>query len=115
MAFSRQEYCTGLPFPSPGDLRDPGIEPRSPTLQGDSLPSEPPVNATRLCFSSFAKLTFHEDNTHCPLGLQGDQSGQSERKSTLKIHCKFCAEAPILWPPDAKSQLTGKDSEAGED
>ena len=32
MGFSRQEYCSGLPFPSPGDLPDPGIEPRSPTL-----------------------------------------------------------------------------------
>ena len=42
MGFSRQEYWSGLPFPSPGDLPDPGIEPRSPTLQADSLPSEPP-------------------------------------------------------------------------
>ena len=42
MEFSRQEYWSGLPFPSPGDLPDPGIEPRSPTLQADSLPSEPP-------------------------------------------------------------------------
>ena len=33
MEFSRQEYWSGLPFPSPGDLPDPGIEPRSPTLQ----------------------------------------------------------------------------------
>ena len=40
--FSRQEYWSGLPFPSPGDLPYPGIEPRSPTLQTDSLPSEPP-------------------------------------------------------------------------
>ena len=40
--FSRQEYWRGLPFPSPGDLRNPGIEPRSPALQVDSLPSEPP-------------------------------------------------------------------------
>ena len=42
MEFSRQEYWSGLPFPSPGDLFDPGIEPRSPTLQTDALPSEPP-------------------------------------------------------------------------
>ena len=41
MGFSRQEYWSGLPFPSPGDLPDPGIKPRSPTLQADSLPSEP--------------------------------------------------------------------------
>ena len=41
MEFSRQEYWSGLPFPSPGDLPDPGIEPRSPALQVDTLPSEP--------------------------------------------------------------------------
>ena len=41
MGFSRQEYWSGLPFPSPGDLPDPGIEPGSPALQVDSLPSEP--------------------------------------------------------------------------
>ena len=40
--FSRQEYWSGLPFPSPGDLPDPGIEPRSPTLQADALTSAPP-------------------------------------------------------------------------
>ena len=42
MGFSRQEYWSGLPFPSPGDLPDPGIEPGSPALQADTLPSEPP-------------------------------------------------------------------------
>ena len=42
MEFSRQEYWSGLSFSSPGDLPDPGIEPRSPTLQADSLHSEPP-------------------------------------------------------------------------
>ena len=42
MEFSRQEYWSGLPFPSPGDLPDPGIEPGSPTFQADALPSEPP-------------------------------------------------------------------------
>ena len=41
MGFPRQEYWSVLPFPSPGDLPDPGIEPRSPTLQADSLLSEP--------------------------------------------------------------------------
>ena len=42
MGFSRQEYWSGLPCPSPGDLPDPGIEPRSPALRADTLPSEPP-------------------------------------------------------------------------
>ena len=42
MEFSRQEYLSGLPFPSPEDLPDPGIEPRSPALWADTLPSDPP-------------------------------------------------------------------------
>ena len=42
MGFSRQEYWSGLPFPSPGDLPDAGTEPRSPALQADGLTSEPP-------------------------------------------------------------------------
>ena len=42
MKFSWQEYWSGLPFPSPGDLHDPGVEPGSPALQADSLPFEPP-------------------------------------------------------------------------
>ena len=42
MGFPRKEYWSGLPFPSPGNLPDPGIEPGSHALQADSLPSEPP-------------------------------------------------------------------------
>ena len=42
MGFVRQEYWSGLPFPSPGDLPDPGIKPRSPALQADSLLTELP-------------------------------------------------------------------------
>ena len=41
MGFSRPEYWSGWPFPSPGDLPNPGIKPRCPTLQADSLPAEP--------------------------------------------------------------------------
>ena len=44
MEFSRQEYWSGFPFPSPGDLPNPGIEPGSPALQADTLPSEPPLH-----------------------------------------------------------------------
>ena len=49
MEFSRQEYWSRLPFPSPGDLPDPGIEPRSPTLQADASPSEPPGKPYLCC------------------------------------------------------------------
>ena len=49
MGFSRQEYWSGLPFPSPGDLPDPGIEPGSPTSEADALTSEPPGKILFLC------------------------------------------------------------------
>ena len=45
MGFSRQEYRSGSPFPSPEDLPDPGMEPRSPALQADALPSELPLES----------------------------------------------------------------------
>ena len=49
MEFSRQEYWSGFPFPSPGDLSDLRIEPGSPTLQADVLASEPPGKPTQEC------------------------------------------------------------------
>ena len=49
MGFSRQEYQSGLPFPSPGDLPDPEIEPGSPALQADTSPSEPPGKMCHNC------------------------------------------------------------------
>ena len=57
------EYWSGLPFPSPGDLPDPGIEPRSPALQADSLPAEPPgmpysAKATTI-FAYLINFKFH--------------------------------------------------------
>ena len=47
IGFSRQEYWSGLPLPSPGDLPDPGIEPRSPTLEAGALTSEPSGTVTK--------------------------------------------------------------------
>ena len=44
MEFCRQDYWSGLPFPSPGDLPDPMIEPGCPALRADALPSKPPGN-----------------------------------------------------------------------
>ena len=56
MEFSRQKYWSEYSFPSPGDLSDPGIEPRSPTLLADSLPSEPPGNIYLLNLGVYKKL-----------------------------------------------------------
>ena len=47
MGFPRQEYWSGLPFPSPGDLPDPGIKPRSPALAGGFFTTEPPGKPIR--------------------------------------------------------------------
>ena len=55
MGFSRQECWSGLPFPSPGDLSNPGVEPRSPALQADALPSEPPGNG-------ITQQAYHQKN-----------------------------------------------------
>ena len=50
MGFSRQEYWSGLPFHSPEDVPEPEVEPMSPALQADSLPSEPSGKAYKFCF-----------------------------------------------------------------
>ena len=54
--FSRQEYWSGLPCPPPGALPNPGIEPRSPTLQADSLPTEPPGRPKQTGLGSLSLL-----------------------------------------------------------
>ena len=61
MGFPRQEYWSGLPFPSPGDLPDPGIEPGSPSLQADSLLSEPPGKSKK---ENIYKLFLSSDFRH---------------------------------------------------
>ena len=58
MGFSRQEYWSGLPFPSPGDLSDPGIEPRSPTLGAKALTSEPPGKPKKDIKNETAECSF---------------------------------------------------------
>ena len=58
MRFSRQEYWSGLPFPSPGDLPNPGIKPRSPTLKADALTSEPPGKPTKLLLINFYYVQY---------------------------------------------------------
>jgi len=63
MGFSRQEYWRGLPFHSPGQLPDPGIEPRSSALQVDSLPSKPPGNPFLEDIILQKLLTICEKNT----------------------------------------------------
>ena len=63
--FSRQEYWSGLPFPSPGDLPDPGIKPRFPVLQADSLPFEPHKNKQKSHIGTQVHICIFWLLTHC--------------------------------------------------
>ena len=76
--FPRQEYWSGLPFCSPGDLPNPGIEPQSPTLQADSLPSEPPGKS--FLPLTFEQLEIHQNGIsfflHSRLRLKGPRGGR---------------------------------------
>ena len=75
MGFSRQEYWSGLPFPSPGDLPDPGIKPGSPALEADALTSETPGKPHQLYSINYIgiqlilPLVFHEWENEKPLKI----------------------------------------------
>ena len=80
IGFSRQEYWSGLPFPSPGDLPNPGIEPGSPALQADTLPSEPPWALIKKKLSAKELMLLNcgvgKDSWES-FGLQGDPTSPS--------------------------------------
>ena len=77
MEFSRPEYWSGLPFPSPVDLPNPGIEPRSPTLQADSLPDKPQGKPLLLTAAAAAATSLQSCLTLCD-PIDGSPPGSSE-------------------------------------
>ena len=89
MEFSRQEYWSGQPFPSPGDLPNSGVKPRSPALQADSLPAEPPgklkntgVDCLSLLQGIFLTQESNQGFLHCrrilyQLSYQGSPISQN--------------------------------------
>ena len=101
--FSRQECWSGLPFPSLGDLPNPGIKPRSPTLQVDSLPSEPPgkprkagVGSLSLLQGNFPTQKLNRGLLHCRQILyQLSYKGSACLKGTPKFGSLLNAQ--ILW------------------
>ena len=137
MGFSRQKYWSGLPFPSPGDLPNPGLEPGSPTLYTDALPSEPPgkspysqrygfssshvwmwemdhkedLASKNWCFWTVVLEKTLESPLDCkeikPANPKGNQPWIFIGRSEAE------AEALILWIPDKKSRLNRKDPDAG--
>ena len=66
MGFSRQEYWSGLPFPSPGDLPNPGIEPGFPTLEADALTSEPPGKPLCILYDNLNRFWSFESQIFFP-------------------------------------------------
>ena len=71
MEFCRKEYWSGLPFPSPGNLPNPGIKPRSPTLQADTLLCEPPGKHLLWLSAAYSHILgisheFHTETFHLP-------------------------------------------------
>ena len=70
MGFSRQEYWSGLPFPSPGDRPDPGIKPGSPAFQADALTSEPPGKRTE---EDLGSILVREDALEEGMEMTGQQ------------------------------------------
>ena len=94
MGFSRQEYWSGLPCPPPGDLPNPGIKLRSPTLQVDSLPSEPPGSPRILEWVAypFSRGTFQPRNqtrVSCIAGeLFSCWATREALENSIRIFCK---------------------------
>ena len=87
MGFSRQEYWSGLSFPFPGDLPDPGIEPRSATLQADTLTSVPPGKEEAPKFSNQLTLMWDtEQRMKVSLKCVSIKHQKMESESSLLFH-----------------------------
>ena len=104
MKFSRQEYWSVLPFPSPGDLPEPGIESVCPALQANALPSEPPGKPSR-------SLSIHQPMLPNPwyvLGLEDAVMVPDLQVPTGCVHAKWLQSCPTLWHPmDCSSSVRG--------
>ena len=121
--FSRQAYWSGLPCPPPEDLPNPGIEPRSPTLQADSLPSEPPgkpmsneVGSLPLLQGIFPTQILNPGLPHCRQILYHLSHHESPRELE-QVACPFSGDlpkpgiepgSPALMPDSLPAELPGK-------
>ena len=85
MEFSRPEYWSGQPFPSPGDLPNPGIEPRSPSLQADSLPAEPQGMPSIIAISFKLVLLFHLWASYLHISLFSTQQSAWSVKTLARL------------------------------
>ena len=85
MGFPRQEYCSGLPFPPPGDLTDPGIEPESPALGGRFFTTEPP-GSYQYDLKLYEEIKCLEQVTQAIPGSLGSTSGQTRKGTRGKLN-----------------------------
>ena len=91
MGFSRQEYWSGLPFPSPGDLPNPGIELGSPVLQTDALPSEPPGKPNQCKYRSKGLTGMITYNSSISFEIF------IEYTKKRNVHTKSYLVSPLSW------------------
>ena len=96
MGFSRQEYWSGLPFPSPGDLPDPGTKPRSPALQADDLPTELCLVQKLINKIPHINKTCDQPNRHRENVLQNSTPIHSKKLSKPRIKGNSCNLMYIL-------------------
>ena len=111
MGFSRQEYWNGLPFHSPGDLLDPGIEPRCPTLWADSLPSEPPGKPIRL--SKLTCLCMYTHTHRTGQHLKGEAVFVNQAYNPKVLPCQGHQPPPHLTLPHPPCKLTSQQPPRG--
>ena len=109
MEFSRPEYWNGQPFPSPGDLPNPGIEPMSPTLQANSLPAEPQgkpknteVGSLSLLQRIFPTQELNRGLLHCrwilyQLSYEGGPRGTYSFWMMIKVISNVQCEGDKCW------------------
>ena len=104
MEFSRQDYWSGLPFPSPGELPNPGIKPGSPELQADSLPSKPPGKP---CKKDGRALNNDKGiNTRRLIDIYALNKGASKSIKKLPSNTKGEIDSDIIIVEDFNTSLT---------
>ena len=111
MGFSRQEHCSGLPFPSPGDLPNPGMEPRFPAVQADSLPSAPP-GKTLICILADSymeygvKILLQSTQQKSSLLLATTRESLHKRNAVQPKINKMEKERNVTWIPASTVPLS---------
>ena len=107
MEFSRQEYWGGLPFPSPGNLPGPGIEPGSPALWADALVSLPPGSPIQ------SEVSQKEKNKYCILMTYMESRGNGTNEHICRTEIETQTERTDLWTQRAKERVGQMESSTG--